>query len=319
MKQSLCICLTPLHVLIAAKTSEFEEVKFSKGVYLTYTDNNKSKFYAKEMERFCFSVDYVILPSETSYSTPKHLHIFVRRLYFRLKFSKYGRVSDVYTGTSINHYLFALLSAISFNKLITFDDGIINIKLNSDLKRKDKWTAKLFLLLSGIKYWREKLISKSDLHYSIYSSPNVFANVKNVKLISFKNKTELASAESKLIKIFLGSPPEFSVEVWKIISDSVDKVQPNGYLPHPREIEKKISNVNYIDTPLVAEHYVLNLLSENPNVQCELYGYEGSALLNLAGQDRIKVFSVMPHSNENSDLINLMKLAGVSFMDGLNQ
>lgn len=319
MNPSLCICLTPLHVLIAAKISEFEGVKFSKGVYLTYTDNDKSKFYAKEMEQFCLSVDYVLLPSETSYSTLKHLHIFVRRLYFRLKFSKYGKANKVYTGTSINHYLFALLSAIDFDRLITFDDGITNIKINSDLKRKDKWTAKLFLLLSGITYWREKLISKSSLHYSIYSTPNVFANVKSIKLLNFKSKADLVSTDSESIKVFLGSPPEFSVDVWKLISDSIDNVQPNGYLPHPREIEKRISNVDYIDTALVAEHYVLNLLSENPNMQCELYGYEGSALLNLAGQDRINVFSVMPLSNENSDLINLMKSAGVSFIDDSHQ
>lgn len=319
MNPSLCICLTPLHVLIAAKVSEFEEIMFSKGVYLTYTDNDKSKYYAKEMERFCLSVDYVLLPNETSYLALKHLHIFARRLYFRLKFSKYRKANKVYTGTSINHYLFSLLSAVNFNKLITFDDGITNIKLNSDLKRKDKWPAKLFLLFSGITYWTEKLISKSSLHYSIYSTPNVFANVKSIKLLDLKSKGDLGTNSSKVINVFLGSPPEFSADVWKIISDSIDKIQPNGYLPHPREIEKRISNVNYIDTAFVAEHYVLNLLSENPNLQCELYGYEGSALLNLAGQDRIKVFSVMPYSNENSDLINLMKLAGVSFIDDSHQ
>jgi hypothetical protein len=174
-------------------------------------------------------------------------------------------------------------------------------------------------LLSGITYWREKLISKLNLHYSIYSTPNVFANVKSIKLLNFKTKADFASTDSKLIKVFLGSTPEFSVDVWKIISDSIEQIQPNGYLPHPREIEKRVSNVNYVDTALVAEHYVLNLLSEDPNVQCELYGYEGSALLSLAGQDRIKVFSVMPFSNENSDLINLMKSAGVSFIDGSHQ
>ena len=316
---NICVCLTPLHVLVATRIAELEGIKFTKGIYLTYTNNDKSKFYAKEMEQFCLSVDYVLLPSEKSYSRHKHIHIFLRRLYYRLKFAKYGKVSSVYTGTSINHYLFALLSAINFDRLITFDDGIINIKQNSDLKLKDKWSAKLFLLLSGITYWREKLISKSNLHYSIYTTPNAFANVKSIKLLNFKTKADLVSTDSKLIKVFLGSPPEFSVDVWKIISDSIEKIQPNGYLPHPREIEKRVSNVKYIDTALVAEHYVLNLLSEGPNVQYELYGYEGSALLNLAGQERVKVFSVMPLSNENSDLINLMKSAGVSFIDASHQ
>lgn len=312
---NICICLTPLHVLIAERIASFEGIQFTRGIYLTYTNNEKSKYYAKEMEKFCISVDYVLLPSETNYSKPKHVHIFLRRLHFRLKFSKYGKVDYVYTGTSINHYLYALLSAINFNRLITFDDGIINIKQNSALKIKDNCKVKLFLLLSGITYWNERFFSKSSMHYSIYSTPNVFSNVKTINLLNFENKNEKGITDKIVFKLFLGSPPELSTDVWNIIGKFINHIKPNGYLPHPREVEKKITNINYIDTKLVAEHYVLNLLSENSNMECELYGYEGSALLNLAGQDRIKVYSVMPRTKDNSDLIALMKSAGVCFMN----
>lgn len=312
---NLCICLTPLQVLIASRVAAHEGIKFSRGVYLSNTNNEKNKFYAKEMEQYCNAVDYILLPNETNFSTLRHLHIFVRRIYFRLKFIKYRKFDTVYTGNSIHNYLFALLSSINFSRCITFDDGILNIKSDSELKRKDKWTSQIFLILAGITYSKGKLIAESSLHYSIYSTPNVFGNVKNITLLNVENKSSLIPYEAKIIKIFFGSPPEFPASIWQIISNSIAKIQPDGYLPHPREVQKKIFNVSYIETKFIAEHYVLNLLSENPNIQCELYGYEGSALLNLSGQDRIRVFSVMPLSNENSDLINLMKAAGVIFMD----
>lgn len=312
--KSLCICLTPLHVLIAARIAEHEGIKFDRGVYLANTNNEKNKFYAKEMDLFCNTVDFILLPNETSFSKLRHLHIYLSRLYFRIKFTKYCRFNTVYLGNSIHNYLFALLSAISFFRCVTFDDGILNIKTNSELKRKDKSTSKLFLYLSGITFSKEKLISKSNLHYSIYSNPNVFGNVKIIHLLDVDRQAANIVSETKIVKIFLGSPPEFSSDIWKIIGESVKKIQPDGYLPHPREVEKKIFNVKYIDTKYVAEHYVLNLLSESSNVQCELYGYEGSALLNLAGQERIKVFSVMSQNDENLELIHLMKSAGVNFI-----
>lgn len=314
MTSSLCVCLTPLHVLIAAKIEAVNEIKFSKGVYLTYADNAKSKFYSKEMEKFCDSVDYIILPSEGDYPSPKYLYLFLRRLRFRIMFTTYGAVDTLYTGTSINQYLYALLSAVKFDRLVTFDDGVLNIKHDSELLIKDKWFVKLFFLISGISYWRARVISKSTQHYSIYQAANIFSNINKIKLIEINNNKKFINQSSSIVRIFLGPPPESSLEIWEKILQSIKEIKPNAYLPHPREINRRFPELEYVETELVAEHYVLNLLDVNPDTVYELYGYEGSALLNLAGLERIKVFSVMPINYECLESINLMRSAGINFL-----
>lgn len=312
--ESLCICLTPLHVLIARGIYEKKGVKFSKGIYLSYVDNDKSRFYADEMHQFCETTDYLLLPSEDTYVWPKRLHIFIRRLHYRIKFSVYGKVRFVYTGTSINHYLYALLSAIKFSHLVTYDDGVENIKADSILKTKEKFSAKIFLLLSGITYWRDKLISESTLHYAIYNGINVYTKTEKINLLRATLPSKQHHQLSKVVKIFLGPPPEVSKDVADVISRSLLAIQPDGYIAHPREVIHRIQTITYIDTHLVAEHYILNLLNEDPAILCEVYGYEGSALLNLAGISRIKVFSVMPSESGNENIRGMMQSSGVNLM-----
>jgi len=314
MTESLCICLTPLHVLIARGIYEKSGVKFSKGIYLNYVDNDKNRFYADEMHKFCEVVDYVLLPSEDTYFWPKHLHIFIRRLNYRFKFSIYGNVRFVYTGTSNNHYLYALLSAINFNNLVTYDDGVENIKADSILKIKEKISAKIFLLLSGITYWRDKLISESTLHYSIYNGINVYSKTEKIDFMMTILPSNNHHQLIKVIKIFLGPPPEVSKAVADVISNSILAIKPDGYIAHPREIIHRIATLNYINTHLVAEHYIINSLNENPTVSYEVYGYEGSALLNLAGIHRIKVFSVMESEPDNQKMRKMMKSSGINFL-----
>jgi hypothetical protein len=312
--ESLCICLTPLHVLIAQKIYEKKGVKFSKGIYLSYLDNNKNRFYADEMHQFCESTELILLPSEASYFCPKHLHIFIRRLYFRIKFSAYSNVSTIYTGTSINHYLYALLSGLKFNHLVTYDDGVENIKANSVLKTKEKFSAKLFLLSSGITYWRDKLISESSLHYSIYNGTNVYEKTEKIEFLSATFPIQQHVQPSKVVKIFLGPPPEVSSSVEEVISKSILAIKPDGYIAHPREVNFRNEVLTYINTNLVAEHYILNLLNNEPAVSCEVYGYEGSALLNLASIPRIKVVSVMESEPDKKNIREMMKSYGINFL-----
>lgn len=314
INDSICICLTPLHVLIARRIYEKKGIKFSKGIYLSYVDNDKNRFYVDEMRAFCEAVDDVLLPSEDSYGSLKHLAMYVRRLQFRLKFSAYRHVRDVYTGTSINHYLYALLSAIKFSRLVTFDDGVENIKTDSALKIKEKPSAKLFLWLSGITYGRDRMLSKSSLHYSIYNAINVYTKTEKIDLLGVTVPSKQSHPFTKVVKIFLGPPPEVSKDVADVISRSLLAIQPDGYIAHPREVIHRIQTITYIDTHLVAEHYILNLLTEDPTTTCEVYGYEGSALLNLAGMSRVKVFSVMPSESGNENIRRMMQSSGVNLM-----
>ena len=56
----------------------------------------------------------------------------------------------------------------------------------------------------------------------------------------------------------------------------------NKYFPHPRE-NYHISDVEYIDTPLIIEDYLIQELKEHPERKYIIYSYCSTAVLNLQG------------------------------------
>ena len=310
---SLCVCFTPLNVLIARRVAEINNIKFSKGVFITSVDTEKQKYYANVMLEFCEAVDYTLVPSDDSHFKPRHFSILIRRINYRKLFSKYSPLDAVYVAASYNDYLFELLSGIKFKHFYTFDDGLVNIYDDGTLIRNFGLRAKFFLKLAGVKYWPAKIRDKSELHFTIYKAKHTFNPTQFVELT--EASSQISDARVNVKKIFLGALPEASDEMWRLIKESVNQIKPDGYLAHPREKIKKIDNVNYINTPLVAEDYVLTDLHNSPNVSYEVYGYDSSALFNLAKVQGVKVISVLPNKPENEPLRNLMVASGISFLN----
>ena len=54
------------------------------------------------------------------------------------------------------------------------------------------------------------------------------------------------------------------------------------YFPHPRE-DYHISNIEYIDSPLIIEDYLMQELKEHPERKYIIYSYCSTAVLNLQG------------------------------------
>lgn len=309
---SLCVCFTPLNVLIARRVAEINNIKFSKGVFITSVDTEKQRYYAKVMQEFCETVDYTV-PNDNGNIKPKHLSILVRRIKSRKFFSQYAHVNSVYIATSYSDLVFEFLSSVRFEKLYTYDDGLINIFNDGTLVRIYDWKAKFFLILAGVTYWPTKFMAKTTLHYTIYHAENSFNPTQFIELTNASRELEDNRIDVK--KIFLGALPEASDDMWSLIKESVNQINPDGYLAHPREKVKKVDNVFYIKTPLVAEDYILTDLKNNPNVSYEVYGYDSSALFNLAKVQGVKVISVIPNKPENFPLRNLMDKSGISFLN----
>ena len=72
-----------------------------------------------------------------------------------------------------------------------------------------------------------------------------------------------------------------------------------------------IEGIEYLETPLVAEDYILNRLRTEPNLAFQIYGYDSSALINLARTPRIEVFSLLGKAAEAAELHALMEKSGV--------
>lgn len=310
---SLCVCFTPLNVLIARRVAEINNTKFSKGVFITSVDSDKQKYYANIMQEFCETVDYLIVPSDDSHFKPRHLSILYRRIKYRTLFRRYSKAKNIYMATSYSDHVFELLSAISFSNLYTFDDGLINIFNDGSLVRTYDLKAKVFLLLAGVRYWPSKFINETILHYTIYDAKNSFNPTQFVELTTESHTSSRTKTEIR--KIFLGALPEASEEMWRLIKDSISEIKPDGYLAHPREKVKKIKHIEYISTPLVAEDYVLTEMKNNLNLFYEVYGYDSSALFNLAKVHGVKVVSVLPNNPENAALRTLMEASGINLLN----
>jgi beta-galactosamide-alpha-2,3-sialyltransferase len=309
--RSLCVCLTPLHVLIAKRIAELRGQPFSQGLYLTSADNAKSRYYAEEMRRFCSESEYLVLPGESSYAWPRRLSIWLRRWQYRRSFSRFQSVGTLCVPSSLNHYIYILLSAVQFLELETFDDGLINIQSDSPLALwHTSVTAKCFLLAAGVTYWPERIRSVARRHYSIYDVENLCSRVVRLALIEAGGQSA-SQTDSRRIRLFLGPAPEAGDKVWNAFVAASRELSPDAYLPHPRELRHELEGVPILDTPMVAEDYIVSRLKADPDIAFEIYGCESSALINLARTPRVTAFSFLDVSASNEASRKLMESSGV--------
>jgi hypothetical protein len=314
-KDSLCICLTPLHVLTAEKVSETIGQHFDKGVYFSYNSDSKTEHYYNKMASFCKESEFVLLPNDNINSPLKHLKILVQRWKFFFRFAYLSKFKNVFLPTSYNTYLMILLAITRKSRTHTFDDGILNIAYEEIVSpyRSKSPVAKIYEKLTGVFYSIDDLVKSSTEHYSIYpASQNVCGNVKEISLLD----GSVHKGEPKNIKrIFIGPAPEADDEVWQKVNNKIQEVIPDEFLPHPRDIHQKAKNVHYTQTHLIAEDYVISQLEQNPNSAIEVYGLQSSALIHLAKLPNVVVFSFIDNNPGNSFLIRLMSIYGVNCID----
>lgn len=308
----LCACLTPLHVLTARRIAEYGGARFARGLYITSVDNEKDRHYANAMREFCARVEYQVVPGEDGYRAPKHLSIWARRLRYRIAFRRYGPVRTVYVPSSNNHYVYILLSAIRFSELVTFDDGLLNVNPSSPLFRKrTRLRARAFLLAAGVTSWPERIRALATRHFSLYDLENVCPRVEKIRLIGDTDRLPALAGKLMPVRILIGPAPEVGAKVWTRLRDAARQLRFDAYLPHPRERGHMIDRIEYVQTPLVAEDYIVSRLKSEPTLAVQIYGYDSTALVNLARTPRIEVFSLLDDTAETSGLRSLMQQSGV--------
>ncbi len=227
-------------------------------------------------------------------------------------------MDSVYVPSSNNHYVYMLLSAIRFAELVTFDDGLLNVNPDSPLfRRPTRLRAMIFLLMAGVKYWPERIRTTASSHYSLYDLENICTRVRRIELIGGSDEAPASGGKAALIRILVGSAPEAGTEAWKILRTAAQQLRPDAYLPHPREKRRLIDGIRYLETPLVAEDYIVNELKANPNLAFQIFGYDSTVLINLARTPRIEVFSLLSDTAGSSGLWSLMKKAGVRMLGQL--
>ena len=316
-KSQLCVCLTPLHVQIASRIAATRRTTFDHAVYIAGADGPKQRHYYQKMSEFCRSSVFLVLPEGSNYKRPKHLSIWLARLRALALFKKLGSFDTVYVPSSVSQNVYAILSAVAFRELVTYDDGLLNVLPAAPAAFvHTRWSTKAFFLASGLRYWPERIRAAAKVHYSIYDAPNACAPVERIRLFAETGEADQSSTQpadaGRAISLFLGPYPEADERIWAVVNAKISQLEVSGYLPHPRERVKMARGVAYIDTQHTAEDYVFALKSLHPGCRIDVYGYDSAALANLAGTPHVCCYSLLGSADGNADLMALFTRLGVN-------
>ncbi|ELX04805.1 glycosyltransferase family 52 [Acinetobacter baumannii] len=284
MKKNLIVCLTPLQMLIAEKILQKSYGDFDL-LCISYNKNNKYDYYFKKVSSESSVAYRFYICSKNKFS----------RFYDLIKFKLFMRnffceeYENVYVASIDNPFVHLALSMFTNFQLYTFDDGSANINVDSiyyQIPHKSN-LQKVMMKLLGSVYDQERILAESKMHYTIYKDfSNIISNTTFLPLFSL----DKINRGNKSINIFLGQPLHeiqglnASIFLKFLISNGV-----LNYFPHPRETSKH-SNFRYIETSLIFEDYIIELLEEGYNVN--VYTISSTAALNVSSLEGVHIFIV---------------------------
>lgn len=313
----VCLCLTPLHVLTVAAVAAQHHLRFAIGWYVCSVDNPQHRAYASRLESCCDEVRYVVESTSDGQGLQKYLRAAARRFRLRQEFLQHApkNVDQAFIPSSLSDYCYVFVSAVRFCRLVTYDDGWLNVQPDSPLTQvHTRWSTRLLNAMTGISVLPERIQDLSTRHFSIYSLPNHAHRVEAISLLPPADTVAPrvdAGVPVQRMSYLVGPAPEAAPAVYAAIADLLGKVRIDGVFAHPRDTLRKINGVPYVDTSLIVEDYVFRLLAERPQSVVDVYGYESSVLLNLAHMPRVRSFTICEPDAERSEAVAAMVIGGV--------
>lgn len=298
--KSLIICTSPLQMMIAERiialhpNEDFE-------CLIRQKSKGKHKYYGDRLISKCGSGTYWENPLW------RHIPLFLRMFYTifwsLIYVFKHRKVNKVYVSSWEAIFMRLLISGLpARTEIHSFDDGLMNLlpKTYESYKSDEAMgvLGKLFKLTKILQ--NSEIQARLKNHYTIYSLPNS-AHPDPIKINLFKDFSTEDGLNTKLeATLFLGQPVYESRkdgnEQNKRVSEKiVSELDSQFYLPHPRE-DYKVDGVEYIDTPLIAEDYLLQELEKHPERRYTVYSYFSTTLMNLKDHPRIKMVACRPAS-----------------------
>ena len=300
---NLIICHTPFQMYLFEKILiKYPNEKFHLINYY-FSDTQKRRYYFQRISKFCSASEAVFCNNGRSLFFKTYL------LSRRLRKKKYDRVFL----SSIDSFLCqTVLSSIIFNDLITFDDGLANITPTSVLYLESKtYLMKLADIILRNKYSIKKIKNQSSLHYTIFDAPNIISNVEKINILNFSEDNIYSERYNKSkkpqVSVLLGQPIYTSdMENLHFYKKLLYTYTFDYYFPHPRETYQ-IDSITYINTELIFEEYVLEMLQEYEKV--EVYTIFSTAVLSILNVNNISV--KMVSVKEFAEYQRLLKNFGI--------
>lgn len=300
--KSLIICATPLQVMIAERIVALHpEESFSVLIYSAGKTPAKYRYYGDRLIAKCASGRY--FEGDVFAGPLSRLAMLCYLIYYTVLFRlRYADIRKVYVSSFELVPIRLLLANLHKDKeLHSFDDGLVSLLPESYNQNKSDGVKGPLFRLFGVPQTSEIRKLLKD-HYTIYDAPNA-AHATPKKIALFDELAEDANSYSEPLQdvaIFVGQPIYEIVEGQERRSKEVAEALVSAlgcsyYLPHPRE-DYRVEGVEYADTPLFAEDYILQQLRAHPERRYTIYAYFSTVLLNLKAHPRLRVVACRPGS-----------------------
>lgn len=285
--KSLIMCVTPFQMLIAEKIIESREAESFDLIVMAYSDNKKYRHYYNRLRQKC---------ARSIYYT-EHQGI-IGFLHFKAVLIKNGfsrRYRNLYLASIDSRHLQYLVSDNKSSNIYTFDDGSANIFKDGVYysSQKPAFPKRLIWRALGVKLYIENIRQASKLHFTIYPNlPNITSTLEFVELFNdWDEDINIHTFEhQKTVNIFLGQPltdisKHYTIEY---LEKALKPLNIDYYYPHPREHLIPSGNFTLLESKLIFEDYIINLLKNNPKLRVHIYSFTSSCLLNLKNFRKIE-------------------------------
>ncbi|MDK4680991.1 glycosyltransferase family 52 [Kingella negevensis] len=291
--KNLFICLTPLQALIAQALIRQTAPIPADLLMVCYPEADNAKFhhYYQQTAAQCQHSSYQIMPNgrfQREFALPKLLKNLEKSY------------QTIYAASIDNPIVQYPLSHLNFQALETFDDGTGNLYPNSILYQNPPHSLKRKIInqIQGIHYQTQDLRQLSRQHHTLYpNQPNIVSPTIHVQLWQMQpeNQTPFSGCQNTQ-KILLGQPlfPEAEQNI-TLAQHIAQKYQILQYFPHPRE-NYSVDNMEYIDTPLIFEDYLLQQIQKQPETQFHIYHLASTAALNVSHFLRVQIHTIQPNN-----------------------
>lgn len=317
-KYKLFICLTPLQMKIAKRIIEVENIQSYKLVGLFLSESKKYHHYFDLLKKDC--VDFFVFYPKNSVSgfrALKDVYDFKKGLY---KSEILKDVNQIYFASIDNRYVQLIASNLREAEVFTFDDGYANLNYNGSYYQNGKpnLVRKLLWGFVGVKLFTKNIRDLIVKHYTIYPDKENISS--NLGLLTLVNLSGSCQSENKSLNIFLGQPlyEVNSKANTYYINNLLIKLDIDIYLPHPREnyVIKEFNKLKVVDTNLICEDYVIELLKLNYNVN--IFSFFSTTMLNFLNFERVGKFVIYDPNLFRDELYEVMKNENFLFLDCRN-
>lgn len=316
---NLIICCTPLQVLIAEKIIElYPEQKFY-GVLFSPERNEKYQYYYNRLKKKCVKVDLL----EVKDILKNKYYLLINMIFIYFYSFKFPKVDRVFLANIDIFYIHTFIGRFNNSEIITFDDGTINLNFKQNFFTREKpeeiFGSKLLYLFKLLNSTTlDDILRRKVKHYSIYKLPNIMGETTYIELFNCKNNIYTASQS---VSILVGQPIFQDKDNNKfadiaLMKRIIEDYKIDYYLPHPRE-SYFVEGVNYINTPLIFEEYIMKSIEENPNKRYIVYTLFSSVALNLISIPQVEIvsFRIKGYSGVGDEIYDIFSKVNLDIIE----